>query len=210
MTPALLERTDKQRRFDALDGDVHRRRRIGCRRQGGSVGQRDRRPDHVRASSGQAVRCRCRAARPGHRRRSSLRDLHRSPDRPRRHARRRPRAVRCVGWCSTPPGWSSTWVAGPGCSPVAPAMRCYWVTDGVSGPDAIFAPGAAKPTTPHPGQRTVRPRPTTAGRPARDTTVGNNAATEPGATPTAAGTPTDPTEPKSATSPRHPPTDDAF
>ena len=56
-------------------------------------------------------------------------------------------------------------------------MRCCWVTGGVFGPDAIFAPGAAKPTTPNPGLATGPPTPPTAGPNAHATTAGNNAAT---------------------------------
>ena len=82
---------------------------------------------------------------------------------------------------------------------LAPVMRCCWVTGGVFGPDAIFAPGAAKPTTPNPGLATGPPTPPTAGPNAHATTAGNNAATEPCATTKVAGTPTAPTEPKSHT-----------
>jgi hypothetical protein len=53
--------------------------------------------------------------------------------------------------CSTQPGWSSISAADHDCSPVAPATPCCSEIDGVSGPDAVFAPGAAKPTTPNPG-----------------------------------------------------------
>ncbi len=103
---------------------------------------------------------------------------------------------------STPQGSSSTWDAAHGCSPAPPATPCYSAIDGVSGPDAVSAPGAAKPTTPNHGHSTgrqVRPtQPPSAG----DTTAGNNAATEPGATPKDTGTPTDPTAPRSANSPQ--------
>ena len=89
---------------------------------------------------------------------------------------------------------------GHGCSPAGPVMRCCSGIDGVSGPDAIFVPGAAKPTTPNPGQLPGRHDPPTAAQPAPATTVGNtNTVTAPGATPMATGTPTDPTEPNSAT-----------
>ena len=109
-----------------------------------------------------------------------------------------PSPAMSVGSCSTPPEWSSTSAAGHDCSPVAPVTRCCWVIDGVCGPDAIFAPGAAKPTTPNPGPPTVRPARTTAGpacaRHNRWKQHGYRTWRDPPAT----GTPTAPTAPKSA------------
>ena len=101
-----------------------------------------------------------------------------------------------VGSCSTPPVSSSTWVVAPGCSPAPPATPCSWAIDGVPGPDATFAPGAAKPITPNLGPLAARPGPTMADPPVHVTTDGSNAATEPGATPMATGTRIDPTEPE--------------
>ena len=95
--------------------------------------------------------------------------------------------------------------AAPGCSPVGPAMRCCWVIDGVSGPDATFAPGAAKPTTPHPGPTTDRHAPTTAAPAcARHNRWKQRGYRTCARRQTDTGTPTDPTAPKSPASPTHP------
>ncbi|MEY2521641.1 MAG: hypothetical protein QOJ66_206, partial [Ilumatobacteraceae bacterium] len=109
-------------------------------------------------------------------------------------------AVVSAGWYSTPLAWSSTLDAEPGCSPAAPAMRFYWAIDGVCGPDAIFAPGAAKPTTRHPGPTTGQHAPKTEDPPVVGTTAGSNAGTTRCATRPDIGTPTDLTVPKSASS----------
>ena len=104
--------------------------------------------------------------------------------------------------CSTPPAWSSISAADQDCSPAARATRCCSEIDGVSGPDAVFAPGAARPTTPHPGQATALPGPTTVHRRAPATTDGNSAATEQRAMTMGTGTSIDLTAARSDMSPR--------
>ena len=90
MIPALLERSDKQRRFDALLAIFH------AAAASGAAGVFDPLVNiivdqttfehHLAKLAGVDGR----TARPGNRRRSALRNLHRSPTRPRRRARRRP------------------------------------------------------------------------------------------------------------------------
>ncbi len=95
MNPALLERSGAQRRFDALLAIF-----TTAATASGSAGASDplvnmhRRPGHLRTPPRHTRRQRCRTARPGHRRRASLRNLHRSPTRPRRPACRRTRRAR--------------------------------------------------------------------------------------------------------------------
>ena len=98
---------------------------------------------------------------------------------------------------STPPVSSSTPGADGACSPAPPATPCCCNRDDVSGPDVTVHPGAAKPTTSPPGTTTGSPTSPTEPRCADGTTGGRPAATPPGATPTATGTPNDPTAPRS-------------
>ena len=156
MSPAMLERTGRND-LRRPGGHVHRSRRLRGGRADRAVGEHRCRPDRRSNAASLAPPV---STSDHWTRRRSISGAAKRPAvsaRPARRARRGDDRSRPPGGVRYRRGGHRLGSAADACSRAGPVTRSDWVIGGVCGPDAIFAPGAAKPTTPNPGRRRTDP-----------------------------------------------------